>query len=470
MSDATANREVQFLKGKLGALSAVIRLGHEAFAKQDLASWGAHVVNNSVLALPYNRAALADLRGGTLKVFALSGMPHVDPAGEYTLQVRDLLRSCRKIEAPTLLDAEALDKFAADPAARAAWAALMEVDKAIFVLPLRSVGLPPEMESEFLLLIELDNEDVVAMAAPVLALLRENYQESLSLLLGKRRTPLVRGVMDRRKWFRPSRLLLLLLLLFIPTAILVRVPQTVSAEFTVLPETEITAYAPFDGVIAEARVRSGDRVKKGDVILRFDVEERTFSLNAAKNEFARSTAQLELIARQAFNDPAKRGQVRLLELQRDKAKIDIEHFEWFLRQSVFLAPADGVADLGEAEKLEGKAVRAGERLFEILADGKLAAEIELDERNASVLNAVEKLALYLHTRPESPLPGKLVSISPRPLLTPRRTFCYVLRAELDDPLSANLFYGMRGIARVSGPRVSLGYYLFRHVVLWFRQL
>ena len=33
-----------------------------------------------------------------------------------------------------------------------------------------------------------------------------------------------------------------------------------------------------------------------------------------------------------------------------------------------------------------------------------------------------------------------------------------------------LRYGMRGVARVSGEKVKLGYYLFRSLVLWYRGL
>ena len=469
MSEAP-NRDILFLRGKLNALSAVIRLGHESFTRTELADWAAHVVNNSVLALPYNRAALADLRSGTARVIAVSGAPQVNSTSEYVIEVQRLFQSCRRVEAITALTPEKMTELGIDRNGMEAREYLAASAKAIFLVPLRPTGLPPEEPTPFFYLVEFDDGESASIAPAMLALLRESYQESLAHVLNRRRLPLVRRVIDRRKWFRPSRVLLYLLVLFVLASVLVRVPQTVSAEFSVVPETELISYAPFEGVIAECRFRSGDRVKQGEEVVVFDTEERTFNLNAARNEFAHVSAQLELIARQSFSDPAKRGQVRLLELQKEKAAIEIARNQWYLEQSVIRAAADGVIDLGEEEKLEGRAVRPGERLFELLGDGKLVAEIELDERNASVLREDCTLALYLHTRPESPLPGRLISISPKPVLTAKRTYCYVLRAELSDPASTELFYGMRGIARVAGPRVSLGYYLFRHLVLWFRQL
>ena len=60
-------------------------------------------------------------------------------------------------------------------------------------------------------------------------------------------------------------------------------------------------------------------------------------------------------------------------------------------------------------------------------------------------------------------------MSQYPELTEQKTFCYKVRVRLPDD-SAGLRYGMRGIARLSGGNVSLGYRLFKSVVLYFRGL
>ncbi|MDD3118487.1 MAG: HlyD family efflux transporter periplasmic adaptor subunit, partial [Victivallales bacterium] len=95
------------------------------------------------------------------------------------------------------------------------------------------------------------------------------------------------------------------------------------------------------------------------------------------------------------------------------------------------------------------------------------ARVMLNERDASVLGDKLSVTLYLHTRPELPMTGKITSISPKPLLQRNGQFCYIIKIRMDRD---DLIFGMRGIARVSGGRVSLGYYLFRNVVLWWRRV
>ncbi|MPN59866.1 hypothetical protein SDC9_207588 [bioreactor metagenome] len=80
-----------------------------------------------------------------------------------------------------------------------------------------------------------------------------------------------------------------------------------------------------------------------------------------------------------------------------------------------------------------------------------------------------EITLYLHARPEKPIPARIVAVSPRPILTERKLYCYMIRVqpESGDPLE--LRDGMRGIAKISGETVSLGYYLFRNLILRYRQ-
>ena len=98
MSQGVPSSELQVLRGKLNALSAVIRLGHEAYDKEELADWAGHVVNNSVLLLPYYRSALIDLRGGALRLTAVTGQAAVNANTEYARDVLALTRKFRRLE------------------------------------------------------------------------------------------------------------------------------------------------------------------------------------------------------------------------------------------------------------------------------------------------------------------------------------------------------------------------------------
>lgn len=469
--DQQQSKEVLLLKGKLNALSAILRLGHEAFEKNDLTNWAGHVVNNSVLALPYSRSALVDMRGIQPKIIAVSGQPDVKHNSEYCQELLALASPFAKISKVTAVDRETLSALNPEPEALTALDYLMKTSEATYIVPIAEPGMKENEENgNFLWIIEFNQKEQAAVASAVLSLLRQHYNESLYYILNRRRTPMVKRWIDRRTWMRPSRILVMLLVLFAIASVAVWIRQTVSSEFEIIPEKEIISYSLLDGVIATCHFKSGDIVKTGDVILEFNTEERVFNLNSAKNEYNRISAQFDLIQMQSFQDATKRGQVKLLELQKNKAAIDIQRNQWYLDRSIVRAEADGILDIGDANKLEGKAVRAGEKLFEILETKSLIAQISLDERNASVLGPNCKVGLYLHTRPGTPLGGTISAVSPKPILTEKNVYCYMIRVSLPDSNKQNLICGMRGVARVSGSRVSLGYYLFRHLVLWYRQL
>lgn len=82
----------------------------------------------------------------------------------------------------------------------------------------------------------------------------------------------------------------------------------------------------------------------------------------------------------------------------------------------------------------------------------MVAEINLDEKNSSVLNNHTEITLYLHTRPEVPIKAGILSVSGKPVLTARKTYCYLIRVDFTAPRDAEVICGMRGIARIAGER------------------
>jgi hypothetical protein len=316
--------------------------------------------------------------------------------------------------------------------------------------------------------LEFSNDANLATAGSLLPLLAQHYSEALFFTLYDKKK-IIHRVIDRKKWLKPSRVALILLCAFVISLFVVPVRQNVAADFEIMPAEENFYYAPFEGVIEKCFCKSGDKIEPGAKILSYNTEERHFELAAAKNAYNKISAQLDLVQQQSFKDISKRGEVRMLELQKEKAEITIKRNNWFMEKSVIRAKQSGVLDIGDKDKLEGKAVRAGEKLFEILSTEGLIALVYLNEQTASVLGKDCKVTLYLHTMPEMPLIGQIESISPKPVITEKKTYCYLIRIKLDTT-KANLICGMRGVARISGPRVSFGYYLFRNIVLWWRRL
>ncbi len=472
-------KELLGLKGKVNVLTALLRLGHEAFEKNDLKSLAVHIVNNTRLIVPFQRAAFIDMRGDFPKLIALTGQSEVNSNSEYTLNLLNLLRPFTDFTKPTQINHEVLTEINAPKISFEALNFLCEHEKSMMLYPLppisQNVSVDPTRQL-FALLVEFDTEDEMKTAATMLPLLCRHYNEALCFLMAPKPSMMPNLLGSRHKWFSPRRIILGIIILFLISLVTLPIRQNVAADFEITPDRENIYYAPYDGFIKECYFPNGSTVKKGQTVLCYDTKELEYKINDARKAYDETSAELDMVQRQSFNDIKLRSQVRLLSLKKARAAINIARNEWYLSNSRIKADQSGTLDIADADVLEGKAVRAGDRLFEVLSATGLVAEVQLNEQDASVLgeniSAISnrtEISLFLHSRPEYRITGTILSVSPRPFLTPRKTYCYIIKMKLDNP-PENLIYGMRGIARVSGGRVLLGQYLFRNLVLWWRKV
>ncbi len=463
------HKELLLLKGKLNAISGVLKLGHEAFEKQTLQQLANHMVNNSRMVAPYERSALIDMRGSKAKIVAVSGQPEVNANSEYCIQLANLIQSFDSLDKVVVLTEDLLKEKHSRQNAFEAFEYFQASFPQMLLIPVRPASHGGPSHELLIWAVEFSNNANLASSASLLPLLCQHYAEALFFTLHDKQK-IMHRVIDRKKWFKPSRIMLMLGGMLIICLFVMPIRQNVAADFEIMPGKENFYYAPFDGVIETCyNNKSGNRVVEENIILAYNTEERAFDLAGAENARNKISAQLDLIQQQSFKDISKRGEVRMLELQKEKAEISINRNKWFIEKSVIRAKQSGVLDIADKDKLEGKAVRAGEKLFEILSTENLIAMIALNEQSASVLSDDCNITLYLHTMPEMPITGKIESISPKPVLTEKKVYCYMIRMGLDYQ-KKDLLCGMRGVARVSGPRVPLGYYLFRNIVLWWRRV
>ncbi len=462
-----SQKELLKARGKLNALSAVLRLGHESFEKKGLLQWATHVVNNSVLAVPFSRSALLDFRGLSAKILAISNQPEINHNSEYAINLMYLGRSLKNLSRAVVIDQEFLKNQEAEQRSFDALDYFLSTSKALMAMPI----IPPDANEELLVwVVEFENKRSAAAASALLPLLCRHYSESLQYALSNRKKTVFNSLVNKRSFFKPSRIILGLLFIFVICLFTVKVRENIASEAEIIPEVEHIYYAPFDGIIDNCfDNKSGMFVEKGKLVLKYDNEELAFKLLSTQNEYNKIKAKLDLIQNESFNDISKRGQVKLLTLQKERAAIDIARSRWQLKRSEMKAEISGNLDIGDADKLAGCAVRAGEKLFEIVSTKNLIALVYLNESNASVLSKDSIVTLYLHNSPETAIKCEVKRISPKPVLTEKRVFCYLIRLKMLN-YPADIICGQRGIARISGPRIRLGYYLFRNIVLWWRRV
>ena len=464
-----SEQEFNNLKGKLNVLSGILRLGHEAFEKDALDTLGLHIVNNSRLLLNYDRATLVDMRGRSPSLTAVSGLPIPAQNSEYGTALRLFMSVFKAPEATCKLNLGSFDRKEAPTEALDFFKDLCDgrSTQDVFIIPLRPPGGKGGEKDVFVWVVEFFNGSNAAEES-VIGLLAQRYAEAIWFKAGIPRKEFVPELISSKR-MRPARLAMYFGVAIIIALVAFRVRQYAIADFEIAPDKESVCYSAIDGTLKEAVRTRGDYVKEGDVVIAFDTNELDFKLAAAEKDFELSSADLDMTGRKSFTTPDMIARAKLLSIKSEQDKVEIERCKWMLSKCTMRAPQAGVLIMEEREKLKGRPVRAGDKLFEVISPDSILAEIRLSERDASVLGDNMSIALYLHTQPERPMTGKVVSISPKPILTEDRLFCYVVKVKIDNP-PEKLICGMRGVARVGGQKVSLGYYIFRSAVLWWRKI
>ena len=445
-----ANEE---LASRLKAFALMLKYGHDLFDAGNFSDAAALAVNNSRRLLNFRTATLLELSGGKARAIAQYGQVEANPHSRLAQVQCRFAESLKPGTEPLVVTAA--DGLPEELAAH---------DAVYCCFQLRPPANLDHADVVFFWLLEYEKE-IPAYVPNTFKLLAASASEALyyQRYCKNQLWEVKRHV--KKRWVWGALLLLLIAAMFL------RVPESTTAEFT-LKAPEITSvYAWFDGPIAACLAQDGEIVKKGELIVEYDTDQLNYRLSSARNALREIEAELALEQQNAFSDEERLGKVKLLEARRDTMAIAVREAQWYLDHARIAAPADGILALadGRAEQLAGKAVRTGDKLFEIYGGDGMIAEIPVNERDASILRNSFTAKLFLHTAPETAIPVEILEVSHYPELTEQKTYCYKVRVRLPKE-SSGLRYGMRGVARLSGGNVSLGYRLFKSVVLYFRGL
>jgi len=463
-SDRMKNSEQ--MMGKLQAMSGIIRLGHEAFQREGLSAVAAHIVNNSRSITAFDRSCLIDFRSPKPKIVAVSGQATVNPNSEYCESVKRFIKPFAKLKSPIEVNGESIDEHSGGSGCINAYNELREYSKSgILLIPLRRPGTAGNDEL-FIWMVEFVNAE--GKSLNLLSLLAQHYAEAIWFSFAKK--SVIHSAFKGRKLLSPLNVSLAILIGFVYSLFYCSVRQTTIASFEITSKDPKIVYAPYSGVINQAFFENGSTIPEGATAIEYKTDELNFAYQEAVNTYNRTKAELDSsIQKSLAGDEKELGREKLLRLMLEKEKLNIQKAQWYLSKSRVETKHDGIISIGGKEQLAGKAIRAGEKLFEIIDPQDLVAKVMVPEAESSVLNEMSELTLYLATKPDEAITGEILERSPKAEMTDSRQFCYNLKVKLDNS-SSKYIYGMRGMARIKGKEVSFGYYLFRSTILWWRKI
>ncbi len=483
----TAEQQLQEMAARLKAFGVIMRIGHDLFNAKDFQTAAVMAVNNARPVVGFSSSTLLwkqDRRSDIISQYAQTAL---NTHTRLAVLQRDLLELAGDITEIVEINASKADEYGDGSVVRE----LCPDQTTILLVPLKAPPFLKKPDFQLIWLLEFTDK-VPSYAMTAAKLLAAGYAEALYC---QRIGGSALRAFARRSKFSFKLVFWLLVILVITFLMLPpfpyiekyqpKVPERVTTEFELIAPEIKTVYAPFDGPIAKCcradgvtLWKNGDFVRKGDIIAVYDEEQLDYRLKAAEAAVSEIQAELDLKLRD-FDKTESRGEVKLLKAKLKSAQVAVEEAKWYKNQIQLTAPIDGILQLAEprAENLIGKAVRTGDKLFDILSDmrpnGKrgLDVKVPVNERDSSILlKKPDSIVLFLHTSPDTPIYAKVREISPAPELTEQRTYCYNMLAELAEADVRDLKYGMRGIARIEGERVTIGYFLFKSVILYLRGL
>lgn len=248
--------------------------------------------------------------------------------------------------------------------------------------------------------------------------------------------------------------------LVLVVVLLVPVDDRVTAHTVIEGRTRQLVTAPFEGFIAEALVRPGDRVRAGQVLLRLD--DRELKLEQARLRGDRDQAAAKL--RQAMADREAAG-VALASAELQGAEGQLALVEAKLARAQLVSPIAGLVVTGDWVQQVGAPAELGKEMFEIAAEGYRVV-LHVPERDIARVRTGQRGVLRLAGQPQA---GHDFELSRVTATASVQDGVNGFRAEAawvgETPA---LSPGMQGVAKVVVGRSNLLTIWTRESVAWLR--
>lgn len=269
----------------------------------------------------------------------------------------------------------------------------------------------------------------------------------------KRRGPGRKAKKTGRHWTLQNKVTagvaaFLLLLLILP------VPYRPTAEAVVQPTVTRFVVSRYDGLLVEARVRPGDRVKKGEALARLDGRETKVELAARQAELDKAKKLFDQ-ATALGNTPA--AQVAHLDMLRYQQQLT--RLRERLDHLTLTSPVSGMILTGDLQRAEGSPVSRGQTLFEVAPLDQMEVEVAIEEKNIAEVPKNALVTIRFDAYQDLTWKKKIARIEPRAQIRNNQNV-FIGRIEFDNP-QHRLHPGMRGTAKIHAGTRLTGWIIFR---------
>jgi len=219
--------------------------------------------------------------------------------------------------------------------------------------------------------------------------------------------------------------------------------------------------APFNGYIAEVKVRPGDVVQEGALLCRLNDKD-------LRLEHGKWTAQREQLVKEHRGAMAKRdfAQLRIMGARISQAQAEIALLDEQLSRSRIQAPFDGIIMSGDLSQSLGAPVERGQVLFEVAPLDAYRVIVQVDERDIGEIEIGQRGELALSSLPGEVFPLTINTITPVSTAKEGRNY-FRVEAQVEK-VSKRLRPGMEGVGKVEIGKRKLIWIWTHEMIDWMR--
>ena len=452
---------------KVEELDALLAVSREITSTLDLDKVMRTIVNASSALVQYDRAAIAVLARGKLRIGAVSGAAEVDRGDPTVRRTEELLEwvfwGGQNIAVTRLEDGtieaerpETKEKFRAffDASGRNAfYGVLLEDDEGKLGVLSFECDEPMEFDAGTRDLLQiLVNQATVAVRNAQL------YQQVplpgfLKPLADRTRKLTAVIPAGRRRTWAVAATAALLLLVLVPWNVRVGGPARA------VPGRRIPVTAFVEGIVASVEHREGDVVAAGDVIA--TLKDDAYRAAAAEARAAEQIAEAEVSRYRAEGNAAAMGQALS---RRDEMRARAAWAEERLAVTQLRAPEAGIVVTPRLDERVGQLLAAGAELAVLAETSSLLIEVAVPERDATLLADGQDVVVKMNAYPTRTFRGRVSRLGAAVREEGEERFL-IAETRVENP-SGLLKPGMLGTAKVSTGRRPILVALLRRPARW----
>ncbi len=381
----------------------VLQLSTSVATAEGFASATMGLCNELATRAHASRVSLGWLKGRNIRVKALSHTEEFDKKQELIVQLERVMEECADQDDLVQFDpnGERTDNVTRDAAALSR----VQGGNAVLSLPLRR-------RDEVIGVVTLEFPtgklgpnvaSALAVAVDLLApQLYDRYQNDRWLItkVGLSTREAAKMLIGPRHML--GKLVGVLVAVAIVLLFVIRPMYHVSAPFQFAPQSKFALCAPYDGRIVAIgtlpngeRVRPGDKVRKGTVLLELDSYDK-------KIELAKAMAQANAKAKEAakYRAEDKTAEEKMALDERDEAQAEADYLQYQIDHAKIVAPQDLEVLKGDFEDKQNATVKTGDVLFELGDPDDLRAELSVADRDVQDIRVGSEGRLATNALPD----------------------------------------------------------------------